>query len=180
MSELGLSQSELARRVGVTQTTIRKLATGGGYGSKYLHKIARELGTTPAYLTGETDDPAASAPAEPELSYEERELVDCARGMSAPDRGALLHLARSLQKVGRAPAANVQEVALPPERALAQMFEGLLMAMDRQLPLAEQGKLLAQRLPIGLSQLTDLLPAAPKPAGTMRHRSRPTPVPARQ
>jgi phage repressor protein C with HTH and peptisase S24 domain len=56
MEHLGLSQSELARRVGVTQQTIGKLITGASSSSSHLHKIARELGTTPAYLTGETDD----------------------------------------------------------------------------------------------------------------------------
>lgn len=61
MDEQKLSQSELARRVGVTQTTIRKLLSGG-YGSKHLHRIARELGTTPAFLTGEIDDPDEGAP----------------------------------------------------------------------------------------------------------------------
>lgn len=61
ISDRGLSQSELGRRVGVSQATIAKLITGGGYGSKHLHKIAYELGTTPAYLTGETDDPDEGA-----------------------------------------------------------------------------------------------------------------------
>ena len=58
----GISQSELARRVGVSQASIYRLASGDAYGSKHLHRIARELGTTPAYLTGETDDPDAGAP----------------------------------------------------------------------------------------------------------------------
>lgn len=61
MDERGLSQSELARRVGITQASIHKLLSGTAYGSKHLHVIARELGTTPAYLTGETDDPSAGA-----------------------------------------------------------------------------------------------------------------------
>ncbi len=179
MSKFGLSQSELARRVGVTQTTIRKLVSGGGYGSKYLHLIARELQTTPAFLTGETDDPSAGAPPEPTLTHEEHELVDCARGLSTSDRAALLHLARSLPKHDRVAAPPSPAAGLPPEAALAQMFEGLLMAMDRQLPLAEQGKLLARRLPTGLSQLVDLLPAGPAPDDTKPRRSRSTPAPAR-
>ena len=62
MAERHLSQSELARRVGVTQTTVRKLTSGSGQGSKHLHRIARELGTSPAYLTGEVDDPDEGAP----------------------------------------------------------------------------------------------------------------------
>jgi phage repressor protein C with HTH and peptisase S24 domain len=54
----GWSQAELARRIGVQSTTIWKLVSGEGQGSKHLHKIARELETTPEYLTGETDNPA--------------------------------------------------------------------------------------------------------------------------
>ena len=65
MAKRSLSQSELARRVGVSQATIYKLTTGETYGSKSLHRIARELGTTPAYLTGETDDPDEGAPPPP-------------------------------------------------------------------------------------------------------------------
>lgn len=61
LAEKGLSQSELARRVGVSQSAIHKLASGGAYGSAHLHKIARELGTSPSYLSGETDDPSEGA-----------------------------------------------------------------------------------------------------------------------
>lgn len=180
MQALGLSQAELARRVGVRQPTIFKLTTGGGYGSKHLHRIARELQTTPAYLTGETDDPSEGATPEPVLSYDERELVECARGLTAADRGALLHLARSLPKHDRVGSQVNPAAGLPPEPALARMFEGLLMAMDRQLPLDQQAGLLARRLPIGLSQLVDLLPAETNPAGAKPRRSRPTPVPESQ
>lgn len=51
----------MARRVGVSQSAIHKLASGGAYGSAHLHKIARELGTSPSYLSGETDDPSEGA-----------------------------------------------------------------------------------------------------------------------
>jgi len=46
---LGLSQSELARRVGITQPAIANLIKRGGR-SSHLHAIARELQTTPDYL----------------------------------------------------------------------------------------------------------------------------------
>jgi transcriptional regulator with XRE-family HTH domain len=62
MKAAGLSQSELARRVGVSQPTIYKLLRQSKKGSTHLHKIARELGTTPAYLAGEVDDPDENAP----------------------------------------------------------------------------------------------------------------------
>lgn len=65
MAELRISQSELARRIGVSQQTIARLVSGNTYGSKHLHRIARELLTTPAYLVGETDDPDENAPLPP-------------------------------------------------------------------------------------------------------------------
>jgi transcriptional regulator with XRE-family HTH domain len=65
MNRRGFSQSELGRRVGVSQSAIHNLLSGEAYGSKHLHRIARELGTTPAYLTGEVDDPDEGAPPPP-------------------------------------------------------------------------------------------------------------------
>lgn len=59
LDEVGISQGELARRVGVATQTIWKLAAGQSRSSVHLHKIARVLGTTPEYLTGETDNPDA-------------------------------------------------------------------------------------------------------------------------
>ena len=61
MDAVGLTQSGLARRVGVTQGAIAKIAKNNPNGSSYLHKIAQVLETTPAYLTGETDDPSEGA-----------------------------------------------------------------------------------------------------------------------
>lgn len=58
----------------MSQTTIYKLVSGDGYGSKYLHRIARELQTTAAYLAGETDDPAVEMP-EDHLDHDEQRWV---------------------------------------------------------------------------------------------------------
>lgn len=92
LAAVGLSQSELARRVGVSQAAIAKLVTGHAYGSKHLHKIARELGTTPAFLTGETDDPAEGAIPAPsptviaeQLDLVEVQEIDLKFGMGATD-----------------------------------------------------------------------------------------------
>jgi len=60
-----LSQAELARRIGISQQNVARLASGKAYGTKHLHRIARELGTTPAYLAGEIDDPEEGAPPPP-------------------------------------------------------------------------------------------------------------------
>jgi phage repressor protein C with HTH and peptisase S24 domain len=88
LADLNLSQSELARRVGVSQAAIAKLVTRGAAGSKHIHAIARELHTTPAYLMGEVDDPAEGAvpPPTPALIAEQLDLVairsiDLAYGM---------------------------------------------------------------------------------------------------
>lgn len=130
MAERSLSQSELARRVGVSQASIYRLVKGDAYGSKHLHRIARELGTTPAYLAGETDDPDLDA----------------------------------LPPPPPAPPLIMMSVNLPSERALTRMFEALLAGIDPKIPRAEQAQLLAQRLPIGLSHLRDLLPESVKPS----------------
>lgn len=61
MEQLGLTQSELARRVKITQGAVAKIVSKNPGGSSHLHKIAQELGTTPDYLTGGTDDPALGA-----------------------------------------------------------------------------------------------------------------------
>lgn len=56
LDALGINQTELARRVGVSQPTINALIRGENSGSKHLHRIAAELETSPAWLAGETDD----------------------------------------------------------------------------------------------------------------------------
>lgn len=59
----GMDQSKLARRVGLNQSTINALVKGDQQTSKKIDKIAEALGTSKAYLEGETDDPTAvSAP----------------------------------------------------------------------------------------------------------------------
>lgn len=131
MEAVGINQSELARRLKVTQGAIAKIARKNPQGSSHLHRIARELRTTPAYLEGEIDDPDAGAPPP-------------------------------------SPAPAIQfvtlQVALPSEDALARMFEGLLRTIDRSASLGEQAQLLAKSLPIGLSQLRDLMPVQWTPA----------------
>lgn len=59
-------------------------------------KIARELRTTPAYLTGESDDPNIDAEPSANLDSEELELVDHFSHLAPADRKALLQIARSM------------------------------------------------------------------------------------
>lgn len=92
----GLSYSALAREVGVKQPTITRLVKGEQYGTTRLHQLARALGTTPAYLSGETDDPLESNPGPPMLSHDELEWLDLYRRMDDRQRGAALTLLRPL------------------------------------------------------------------------------------
>ncbi len=107
LAALDMSQSELARRLSLAQTTVNSLVRGDSRTSTHLHRIARELQTTPSYLSGEIDDPAvdAAVPPTPEQIAEHLDLVpiasiDLAYGMGgtysdAPFEEEHLHFPRS-------------------------------------------------------------------------------------
>ncbi|MGB3166024.1 MAG: S24 family peptidase [Alteraurantiacibacter sp.] len=61
IEENSISQSELARRIGVSQPLIGRLIAGQTRETGKLFEIAKALGTTPQYLVGETDDPVTFA-----------------------------------------------------------------------------------------------------------------------
>lgn len=105
MEACGLSQAELARRVGVAQTSIFKLLSGRSYNSRYLHIIARELQTTAAYLTGETDDSNAELP-DDVLTSQDREDISLLQRLRSTDRDAIRQLMRSLTADAAAPSAE--------------------------------------------------------------------------
>lgn len=88
----GLSQTQLAKLVGVSQATIGKLESGISSGSSHLHKIARVLETTPAYLNRETEDPDEGAVPLPSLNTVAEQLdlvavqeIDLKFGMGATE-----------------------------------------------------------------------------------------------
>lgn len=90
MKKLGISQSELARRLDVTQGTIAHLVNGRTANSVHLPEIALQLETTVAWLKGETDDPQLDArlpkskkDMAEELGLIEIEEIDLAIGMGA-------------------------------------------------------------------------------------------------
>lgn len=93
---LDISQSELARRASLPQTTVNSLVKGNRRSSPHLVRLARELHTTPAYLQGETNDPDSDAPEAPPLSAAQRELIEIVDHLSPADQAALLHIARSM------------------------------------------------------------------------------------
>ncbi len=121
-----MSQSELARRVSITQGTVAGLISGKARSSTHLHKIARELGTTAAFLEGETDDPDDMAPPPPAAPVVQYVMM---------------------------PIAWPSEPAL--EQMFAGFLEiaGYLEHAEGRPSPAELARELAQQLPIGLSAL---------------------------
>lgn len=101
LTALRLSQSELARRCGIPQTTVNSIIREDRRSSPHLIKLAEALRTTPAYLSGETDDPDSQV-ADAAISFEERELVSLARNLPREDFDALAQLVRSLARAAMA------------------------------------------------------------------------------
>ncbi len=95
LTALGMSQSELARRVGVTQGSVAQLISGRSKSSAHLHKIARELKTTPAFLSGETDDDQSEQP-DYHLTGEEVLLLEKLRMLSDEDRKMVMQITKKL------------------------------------------------------------------------------------
>lgn len=60
MKAAGISQSELARRTGLSQPSIGRLITGETKETGKLIEIAQALGTTPQYLTGADAPPPST------------------------------------------------------------------------------------------------------------------------
>ena len=101
LDEIGISQAELARRVGIRQSTLNSLIKGDSRTSRSLLKIARELRTTPSFLIGESDDPGDALAAEPDLDTDSRKLLDHFVCLATDDRSALLQIAQSLAIAAR-------------------------------------------------------------------------------
>ena len=78
----GLSQKFVSESTGHGQFFLNDVWLGKrGISTSDLEIIAATLSTTPAYLTGETDDPAPADSPE-ELSSEEKELLELYRSVS--------------------------------------------------------------------------------------------------
>nr|WP_317893805.1 S24 family peptidase [uncultured Sphingomonas sp.] len=144
LADLNLSQSELARRVGVSQAAIAKLVTRGAAGSKHIHAIARELHTTPAYLMGEVDDSAEGAvpPPTPALIAEQLDLVeirsiDFAYGMGGTFgedhiEEEVLHFPRKwIQAITSSPAPSLTFARGRGDSMAPTMNEGDVILIDR-------------------------------------------------
>ena len=144
MNALGLSQSELARRVGISQSAIFNLVSGKAYGSAHLHRIARELETTAAYLDGDTDDPAEGAPLTPtaeiiagQLDLVSIQQIDFAYGMGAtftdgPVAVELLHFPKIwVEAITSSPPALLTWARGRGDSMAPTIHDGDLVLLDR-------------------------------------------------
>lgn len=144
LAEREISQAELARRVGVAQQTIHKLVTGGSRSSSHLHRIARELGTSAAYLTGETDDPTEGAALVPspkevaeQLDLVAIEQIDLAYGLGAtfadgPIGSELMHFPRLwVDAITSSPPALLTWTRGRGDSMLPTIDDGDLILLDR-------------------------------------------------
>ncbi|WP_174297232.1 helix-turn-helix domain-containing protein [Sphingomonas bacterium] len=113
LAEIGMSQSELARRVRVNQSTIAGLVAGRSRSSAHLHLIARELATTPEYLTGETDDPDEGAPPPAPAPRHQQVLLSVTLPSEAALAAAFQGVLRASQKMDEAGLARELAKRLP-------------------------------------------------------------------
>lgn len=82
LTALGMSQSRLAREVGISPQAIHKMVGGHTVQTAHIYLIAKALQTTPEYLAGETDDPAPPKISEP---CQHQPDVPMAPDLSAPE-----------------------------------------------------------------------------------------------
>lgn len=128
------------------------MEAGNSRSSTHLHRIARQLGTTPAYLEGEVDDPSSGAlPAPtPELIAEQLDLVpvehiDLAYGLGgtftdSPVEIAVQHFPRTwLQTITSSPPVLLTWARGRGDSMAPTINDGDLLLIDRsQKRVAEQ------------------------------------------
>lgn len=127
MHEMGLDQSELAEKVGVTQGTISLILRGKTRNSRRLPKIALVLDVDMSWLMG--DEAATNAPV--------LKLTEDAIGSLEHDQRRVI---------------SVQAV-LPSEAALTEMFRALLGLVPPDASRDKTASILAQLLPAGFQAI---------------------------
>lgn len=94
---LGLSQEELADRVGTSQKQISKYENGiNDATGNVLAALARALDTTTDYLLGLTDDPDRPMRTTGDLNEDEKMLLEIYRQKSPEKRNQVIEVAKVL------------------------------------------------------------------------------------
>lgn len=86
LSEKTISQSDLAKRTGLSPTTVKKVVDGHPTSRKTAYRIAHGLGVSVDYLMGETDNPGSITKTPPALSLVagQRDVVEYPQGPPEP------------------------------------------------------------------------------------------------
>lgn len=88
------------------QSTLNTLINGDARWSPHLVRIARELRTSVAFLTGEVSDPDTDVAPAPELSADERAWVDYWRALDREGRDVCVRVVRKFT-CGRVPESAI-------------------------------------------------------------------------
>lgn len=104
MAQNGWDQTDLAERLGTTQATISRIILGKTANSRWLPRIATELGVALPWLQGVIDDPTGKQ--QDEFTAEEREWVALLRALEPGDRKAALTLVRTIATSARIATIN--------------------------------------------------------------------------
>ncbi|CAN5865289.1 hypothetical protein BH11PSE6_BH11PSE6_12140 [soil metagenome] len=144
MAQLGLSQSELARRVGMSQQAIGKLIHGHTRNTPNIAQLAKHLRTTPAYLSGDAEDPEEGAlpSPTPEIVVDQLDLVaiqsiDLAYGLGSsftdvPIETEILHFPRAwIESITSTPPALLTWAKGRGDSMVPTIHSGDMVIIDR-------------------------------------------------
>ncbi|MEP9401883.1 helix-turn-helix domain-containing protein [Sphingomonas silueang] len=106
IDELGLTQAQVARSIGLQPPSINRLVRGKHAQTRHIFGLARAVRTSPEYLTGMTDDPDADYADHPELTPEQTEWLELFDALDAASRNSLMQIARTLVTGMNTPTIN--------------------------------------------------------------------------
>ena len=101
--QLGLTVDELSERLGKNRATIYRYESNNieKLPTTVLEPLAKALNTTPAYLMGWEEDNTPVEPKkeeEPELTENEREMIDIFKGLTPTQQGKLIERAKIMSE----------------------------------------------------------------------------------
>ncbi len=103
MAQLGLSQSAVARALGLKAPSISRLANGKHGQTRHIFGLARVLRTTPDYLTGLVEDPEQDVELGRHLTADQEEWLDLYERLTEDQRQFSRALLRDLAKANTPP-----------------------------------------------------------------------------
>ena len=102
-------QSDLADRLGITQGTISKIIRGRTSNSRWLPRMASELGVSLEWLQGLEDEPRGAG-GQIALAAEEQNLLDWFRSMAPKDRAAVMQIVRTIATSAASPKIHDKQL----------------------------------------------------------------------